>query len=81
MNMAGVKHRVAVNLRAITGLVLVFIVALLATDAREAAAADSRSCAWTAQVTANQANIAYPDEAAKYWIMALPATPRDPSFG
>jgi hypothetical protein len=47
------------------------MLALLATLTAPAAFAD-RSCAWPVQATANQANIAYPDEAAKYWLSVLP---------
>lgn len=50
------------------------ILALVAVLVPRPALAD-RSCGWPAQVTANQANIAYPDEAAKYWITALAIPP------
>jgi hypothetical protein len=36
------------------------------------AQAIARSCAWTVQITGDQVNALYPDEAAKYWIAVVP---------
>ncbi len=52
------------------------LTAAIATMALAApASAVSRSCAWQLQTTANQVNIAYPDEAAYYWTSVLPIPP------
>lgn len=37
-----------------------------------ATAAESRSCAWIAKVDPTAVNVLYPDEAASYWVFALP---------
>lgn len=50
-------------------LLAITAAALSATPMAHAA---PRSCAWPAQFTADQANVLYPDEAAKYWAGALP---------
>ena len=39
------------------------------------ASAVTRSCAWQLQTTADQVNVAYPDEGAYYWTSVLPISP------
>ncbi|MCW3039550.1 MAG: hypothetical protein JWM31_1455, partial [Solirubrobacterales bacterium] len=69
---ANSRHRTSI--RAATAGALAWVLACLVLVPSQARAAD-RSCGWAVQATANQANVAYPDEAAKYWIAAVPLAP------
>ena len=48
----------------------------LATGSATAGPAEptSRSCAWTVKVDPDGANVAFPDQAARYWVLRLPGT-------
>lgn len=51
---------------------LALLTALLLAGAAAPAHAIARSCAWTVQITGDQVNALYPDEAARYWIALVP---------
>jgi hypothetical protein len=51
---------------------LLVLCPVLVCAAATPAQAIARSCAWTVQITGDQVNALYPDEAAKYWIAIVP---------
>ncbi len=60
--------------RVVTGCAAVACALGLAAPAR-AQGPDARNCGWALKVSGDQANILYPDEAAKYWAAILPIPP------
>ena len=56
-------------------LLLSVLTPVLAGAVAPPAQAIVRSCAWTLQITGDQINALYPDEAAKYWIAVVPLPP------
>lgn len=46
-----------------------------AAPVASAAAAETRSCAWTLQIAGDQVNALYPDQAARYWVALVPLPP------
>jgi hypothetical protein len=43
------------------------------TDGASPVGTESRSCAWTVKIDPDGVNAAFPDQAARYWILRLPA--------
>jgi hypothetical protein len=56
---------------ALRGLIAFAVVAAPLSAAAPAQAV-ARSCAWTVQITGDQVNALYPDEAARYWVAIMP---------
>jgi hypothetical protein len=54
---------------------VVVALAILLGLGRSAARADTRSCGWIAQISADQLNVLYPDAAATYWLARVPIPP------
>lgn len=52
------------------------LLALAATTVVLAPAAQARSCGWTVQISGDQVNALYPDQAARYWVaLSVPIPP------
>jgi hypothetical protein len=59
----------------LVGCLVASAVALPATGARAGVPATSSSCAWAAHLDPTAANALFPDQAASYWGVSLPAVP------
>src|SRR3954467_13540606 len=64
------------RLRATTALVLgASVIAAPLALAGSPSVTESRNCAWVAKIDPNGVNALFPDQAARYWILDLPAAP------
>ena len=50
---------------------------VVAAAPTHAADASQRNCAWTVELDPDGVNALYPDRAARYWVLDLPASPKD----
>lgn len=62
------------RLGGLAGLALALLPAV-ALAAAPPPAVEGRSCAWALTIDPNGANAAFPDQAARYWVLDLPAAP------
>ena len=56
-------------------LLLTAILPALPVASAAAGPREARSCAWSAKIDPNLFNVAFPDQAAHYWLLVLPAVP------